>query len=194
MTSRFVPVVACTVMIACGGSTGTPTTPTPTATALPPTAPAPLPTPTPAPTPAPAPAPTPPTPPTINVTGSWTEPSRELPGESEGIVLLTQTGSSIAGTVVVDQIAGVTVVTNSISGSVSGNNVTMTWIYVGRQTREGATRTATLSAVFSLVATSSTAMAGPVAVSVTANCTGSEACPAPTSETFNESVSLVRQR
>lgn len=127
------------------------------------------------------------------MTGSWTEPSRELPGESEGIVVLTQTGSSISGTVVVPPIAGTTVVTNSISGSVSGNNVTMTWTYAARQTRDGATLTATITAVFSMVATTGTAMSGSAAISVTSTCTGSGACPAPVNDTFIESVSLVKQ-
>jgi hypothetical protein len=164
--------------------------PTPVVTTPPPVTPTPTPAPTPTPTPTPAPAPAPAT---INVTGSWTEHSRELPGETDGIVVLTQTGSSISGTVVVDPIAGVTVVTNSISGSVSGNNVTLTWTYVLRQTREGATLTGTITAVFSLVATTATAMSGSAVVSATSSCTGSGACPAPLNDTFNESVSLVKQ-
>lgn len=107
---------------------------------------------------------------------------------------LTQTGTSISGTVELSAPAGgVTIVTNAITGSIAGNAVTMTWTLAVRTPSGSNTITTTGTALFSLVATSSTAMSGTVASSVTAVCSGSASCPAPTTATSNYTVALAKR-
>lgn len=109
-------------------------------------------------------------------------------------MILTQTGSSISGTVLVPPTAGVSIGTNSISGSISGNAVAMTWTLVLIATSEGITITTTGRSVFSLVATSNTAMSGQVSTTATAVCSGSQQfCPPPVTTASNSSASLVKE-
>jgi hypothetical protein len=161
-----------------------PTPPAPTPPA--PTPPAPTP---PAPTP-PAPAP-PATPPSaINVTGTWRDA-----GSGSGAMTLTQTGSSISGTVQVPLSAGARIGRNDVSGSISGNAVTLTWNLVLIITSGGITATTTGTSVYTLVATSSTAMSGSVTGDATTVFVCSDGdCPPPvTAPRSVLSVSVVKQ-
>jgi hypothetical protein len=121
------------------------------------------------------------------VTGTWGD-------GGVGSIILTQTGSSISGTVLVPPTAGVSIGTNSISGSISGNAVAMTWTLVLIARAEEITITTTGSSVFSLMATSNTAMSGQVSTTATAVCSGSQQfCPPPTTTASTSSVSMVKQ-
>jgi hypothetical protein len=122
------------------------------------------------------------------VTGTWRDA-----GSASGALSLTQSGSSISGTVLSPPTGGLTIAANSISGSISGNTVNMTWTFALRSTFEGTTIVATTTSVFSLVAASSTAMSGTVRGTGSVVCTG-EFCPAPvTVPPTNSNVSLVKQ-
>lgn len=125
----------------------------------------------------------PPTPGAINVTGLWS-----------GGLSLTQSGSSISGSVVgLPPTPGATVVTNSITGTIVGNSVNLTAVYAVRTTADTATITATATSQYSLQAASSSLMSGTVSGSVVTICVGSQYCP-PSSTTpiASSSVTLTK--
>lgn len=162
-----------------GVSVGVADTPPPPNPA-PPVCPTPVPTPQcPAPSPPPAPAP-------INVTGTW--PSAN---GAEALVL-TQSGTGISGTATLGALP-VTVVTNSITGSVSGSNVNFTWTLVTRTSADTATITSTATTTFTMVASSSSAMAGTASAVITTVCAGSQFCPPATSSSNTSSTAFTKQ-
>lgn len=166
-----------------GISVGVADTPPPPNPA-PPVCPTPVPTPqcpAPSPTPAPTPAPAP-----INVTGTW----RSANG-AEALVL-TQSGTAISGSATLGALP-VTVVTNSITGSVSGSNVTFTWTLVTRTSADTVTITSTTTMTFSMVAAGSSAMSGTATAVITTVCAGSQFCPPSTTTTNTSSGTFTKQ-
>lgn len=63
------------------------------------------------------------TPTALNITGNWTVTDTGAAGS--GTMSLTQNGNSITGTAVMGSMAGATIVTNRVTGSVSGTTVTL---------------------------------------------------------------------
>jgi len=168
-----------------GISVGVADTPPPPNPA-PPVCPTPVPTPQcPAPSPTPTPMPTP-TPTALNVTGTW-----RTAGSTEALVL-TQTGTAISGTVTIGS-TPVTIVTNSITGSVAGNNVTFTWTLVGQAPADTATIRSSSVTVFTMVASSSSAMSGSVVATITTSCAGSQFCPPDTVTKNPSTASFTKQ-
>lgn len=169
ITSRLELVVALSILTGCGGGSASPVSPTPVQTAPPVAAPTPVATPTPTPAPTPA-----PTPSGVNIAGTW--------GDSTGDYLrLTQIGNAITGTFIVAPSAEVTIVTNTVTGTSTGNTVSLALVLAGRRAASGGTLLTTVTSQFEMVVTGST-MSGTLATTVTGVCSGSQSCPAPTSE------------
>lgn len=125
-----------------------------------------------------------------------------IPGQPGGLVLSQASGSTaITGTALNPTIplppgTTLTVVTNSITGSVVGSTVTLTHAHVGvvRTITEGVTITATGTGNtrYSFQATSTTMSGtGTTTVTTVTTCSGSEFCPPSTTSTTTNTVSVT---
>lgn len=102
----------------------------------------------------------------LNVTGNWTV--TDTSGGGSGTMTLTQSGSSITGTANMPAIAGTTIVTNRVTGSVSGSRVNLAYSLSTRTSGGGFTTTCIGTTNYVLQATN-TRMTGPSSGS--ASCT-----------------------
>lgn len=86
----------------------------------------------------------------LNVSGNWTVTT---PNGESGTMTLTQTGSSIAGAMVIPQVPNATVLTNRVTGSVSGSTVTLSAAFSFRSTEGSVVVTCDVTTNYVLQAT-----------------------------------------
>jgi hypothetical protein len=120
---------------------------------------------------------------TINLTGTWR-------ANGEPHFTLSQNGTAITGTLTTGPaVPNVTVVTNTVSGTISGSAVNLTGTLVLSASGGGITFTTTITFRYALQAANSSNMSG--TVTVTQTCAGSEFCP-PTINS-SQSATFIKQ-
>ncbi len=90
--------------------------------------------------------------PALNISGNWTVTSTSASGS--GTMTLTQTGTSITGAAVIPPVAGATILTNRVTGSISGSTVNLAHALSISVAAGGSTTTCTGTTNYVLQATS----------------------------------------